>query len=196
MIQLIIEGYLTPQVRQTQYASYAYLVPSLAAPKITRHAREGLAKCDYSIRCHFPIKVRKNAKGKARALSDDDESLPQGTATTSMARPPHLTKRKREEVDDQEGGENVIEISSDVCEDDEILEADLPPRSRRGQKLFDSSTRAEGPRSNVMKVDSDLEEWSVADSEEDDIWIYSHRPKPRQRRRTMSSATMADLSDF
>ena len=138
-------------------------------------------------------------KGKPRALSDDEDSdlPPRGAATTSGARPRYLPKRKRGEVDDQEGDENVIEISSDVVyEDDEILEANPPPQSRGGQKLLNPSTRGVGSRSSVVKVDSDPEGWSVADSEEDDIWTYSHRPKPRQRRRTKSPSTMADLSDF
>lgn len=179
-------------MQQTQYTSYAYLIPSPTAPRITRYAREDLARCDYSVRCHFHIKVRKNAKGKARALSDDEDPPPQGIATTSRARPLHLTKRKREEVDDQEGDENVIEISSDAAyEDDEILEADPPDRPRGDRKLSNPTTRGVGLRSNVMQAEG----WS-ADSEEDEIWIYSQRPKPRQRRRTKSPSTMADLPDF
>ena len=194
---MIVGGYLTPQVQQTKYTSYAYMVPSLIAVRITRYAREDLVRCEYSVPCHFPIKVRKNAKGKARALSDDEDLLPQGTATASGARP--LTKRKREEVDDQDGDddENVIEISSDgVCEDDEILEADPPSRPRGGQKFLDSSTLGAGSKSNVVNVDSDSEGWSAADFEEDDSWMYSHRSKPRQRRRTKSPSTMENLSDF
>lgn len=200
VIQLVIEGYLRAQVHQTQYASYAYLIPSFTAPRITLYARKDLGKCDYSVRCHFPIKVRKITKGKARSLSDDDsDPPPQGSATTSGARPPHLTKRKHGEMDDQEDDddENVIEISSDVAdEDDEILEADPPPRSRGGQKLLDSSTRGVGSGYDVI-VDSDSEERYPHDLEgDDDIWMYSHRPKPRQRRRTKSPPTMADLPDF
>jgi ATP-dependent DNA helicase Q1 len=195
IIQLIVEGYLTPQVQQTQYTSYAYLIPSLAALRITRYAREDIAKCDYSVQCYFPIKVRKTANGKTRALSDDEDPPPQGTTTSSGARP--QTKRKREEVDDQEDDENVIEISSDVVyEDDEILEADSPHRSLGGQKLLDSGAWGVGSRPDVVNVDSDPEGWSVADSEEDNGWSYSHMPKPRQRRRTKSPPTMADLSDF
>lgn len=194
IIQLIIEGYLRVQVQQTQYRTNAYLIPSLTAPRITRHPREDLAKCDYSIRCHFPMKV-KITKGKARAPLDDEGPPPQGIASTSRARPPHLTKRKRKEVDDQEDDENVIEISSDVVDDDEIFEADHPPRPLGGQKLLGSSTRGAEPRSYVI-VDSEPEGWSGPDSEEGDIWMYSHRPKPRQRRRTKSPSTMADLPDF
>lgn len=138
-------------------------------------------------------------KGKARALSDDDDDPPpQVAATTSGARP--LTKRKREEVDDQgddDGDGNVIEISSDeVCEDDEILEADPPSRPWGGQKLLDSSTLGAGSGSNVAYVDSDSEGLSVADLEEEGSWMYSHRSKPRQRGRTKSPSTMENLSGF
>ncbi|KAF9652354.1 ATP-dependent DNA helicase [Thelephora ganbajun] len=198
IIELLIEGYLTAQVQQTTYTTYAYLIPSLTASRITRHAREDLAKCDYSVRCHFPIKVRKNAKGKGRAVSVEGSLPPQNHSSTSRAGPSHLTKRKREEVDDPGDDETVIEISSDAAYGgDEILEADPPPRSRGGQKPLGSGTRKAEARPDVMAVDSDPgEESYVPDSEGDDVWMYSHRPNQRQRRRTKSSTTMADLSDF
>lgn len=193
MIQLLIEGYLTAQVQETKYAAYAYLIPSPTAFRLTRYAREDLASCDFSIRCHFAVKVRKNAKGKRRAVSVDEGPAPQDTATTSRAKPSY-PKRKREEVDDPADDESVIEISSDaVYEDDEILEADPPPRPRRGRNPLDSGTRKAEAK---PRVDSDAEELYFPDSEEDGVWIYSHRPHPRQRRRTKSPATMADLSDF
>jgi len=183
-------------VQQTKYTTYAYLIPSLTASRLTRHARESLNKCEYSVRCHFLIKVRKNAKGKKRAVLVERGPSPQDTVTTSGAGPSYLTKRKREEVDDLEDDENVIEISSDAANgDDEIIEADPPPRSRRGWKPLDSGTRKEGTRHNVTNVDSDpLEDQYVPDSEEDDDWTYSHRSNARRRR--TKSPTMADLSDF
>jgi len=185
-------------VQQTKYTTYAYLIPSLTTSRLTRHAREDLARCDYSVRCHFHIKARKNAKGKKRATPVEEDVLPQDTATTSSTRPPHQTKREREEADDLEGGEEVIEISSDaVYEDDEILEGDPPPRSRGDQKPLHSGTRKAEARPNVMEVDFDSEEeFNVPDSDDDGVWTYSHRSHPRKRRRTQSPATMADLSDF
>jgi len=130
-------------------------------------------------------------------MSVEKDPPPQDTATTSGAGPSYLTKRKREEVDDPEGDECVIEISSDAPHgDDEILEADPPPRSRGGWKPLDSGTRKVGTRPHVTIVDSDpTEDLYVPDSEEDDVWGYSHRSNPRRRRRT-KSPTMADLSDF
>lgn len=191
MIQLLIEDYLTAQVQQTKYATYAYLIPSLTASRLTRHAREDLAKCDFSVRCHFPIKEGKSGKGKKRAASVEEDSPPRDAATTSRAKPSYPTKRKREEVDDPGDDENVIEISSDaVYEDDDVLEVSLPPRHVGGRKPLDSGTRKVEARPNIMEVDSDSEEI------EDDVWMYSHRSQPRRRRRTKSPATMADLSDF
>lgn len=193
IIQLLVEGYLGTQVQETQYATYAYLIPSLTASRITRHARGEIAKCDYTISCHFPVKVRKSVNGKKRAKSVEKESPPQGIATTSGARPSHPTKRKHEETDDLEDDGDVIEISSDVVyEDDEVLEADPPPRPRGIHNSFrGSGTGGGGSRPSAMQVDFDSgEEWN------DDGWTYSHRQKPRQRRRTQSPATMADLSDF
>lgn len=193
IVQLLVEGYLTAQVQRTQYATYAYLIPSLTASRITRHTRGGIPKCDYTISCHFPIRARKGMNGKKRAESVDKEPPPQGIATTSGARPSHPTKRKHEGTEDPEDDGNVIEISSDaVYEDDEVLEADPPPRSWGTHKPFRGSGTGEGgSRPNAMQVDSDSEgEWN------DDGWTYSHRQKPRQRRRTKSPATMADLSDF
>jgi len=197
VIQLLIEGYLTAQVQQTKYATYAYLIPSPAASRLTRYARQDLANCDFSIWCHFAVKVRKSAKGKRRAVSVEEGPPPQDTATTSRAKLSYPVKRKREEVDDPEDDESVIEISSDaVYEDDEVLEADPPPRSRGGRNPLDSGTRKVETRPNVTNVDSDSEELYFPDSEEDGVWAYSHRPHPRQRGRTKSPATMADLSDF
>ena len=196
MIQLLIEGYLTAQVQQTKYATYAYLIPSPAASRLTRYARQDLANCDFSIWCHFAVKVRRSAKGKRRAVSVEEGPPPQDTATTSRAKPSYPVKRKREEVDDPEDDESVIEISSDaVYEDDEILEAEPPPRFRGDRNPLDSGTRTAGARPNVTKVDSDPEDDTV-DLEVDDEWRYSHLPHPRQRRRTRSPATMAELSDF
>lgn len=197
MIQLLIEGYLTAQIQQTKYASYAYLIPSLTASRLTRHARGDLEKCGFSIWCHFAIKGRKTAKGKRRAMSAEEDPPPQGIATTSRAKPSYPMKRKHEEVDDPEDDENVIEISSDaVYEDDEILEVDSPPRFRRGRNHLDPGTQKAEARPNVTQVDSDPEELYASDSDEDDVWTYSHRQHPRQLRRTKSPATMADLSDF
>jgi len=188
VIQLLIEGYLTAQVQQTKYATYAYLIPSPTASRLTRYAREDLTNPDHSIWCHFAVKVRKPAKGKKRAVPVEEGPLPQDTATTSGAKPSYPTKRKREEVDDPKDDESVIEISSDAMyEDDEILEAGPPPRSRGSGNPLDADTR---------KVDSDSEELYFPDSEDDGVWTYSHRPHTRQRRRTKSPATMADLSDF
>lgn len=187
------------QIQQTSYTSYAYLIPSHnTAPRLTRHAREDLARCDHSVRCHFPIKVRGTAKGKKREAPAKEDPPPQDTATTSKVRLSHPTKRKREEVDDPEEGASVIEISSDAAyEDDETLEANPPPRSRGDRKPLGSGTRKAEARPNVTKVDFDSEEeLDVHDSEEGDVWTYSHRPHPRRRRRTESPATMADLSDF
>jgi len=195
VIQLLIEGHLTAQIQQTKYATCAYLVPSPAASRLTRYEREDLANCDFSIWCHFAVKVRKSAKGKKRAVLTEEGPPPQNTAATSRAKLSCPAKRKCEEVDDPEDDEGVIEISSDpVSEDDEILEADPPPQFRGGWNPSDSGTRK--ARLNVTKVDSDPEEFCISDSEEDDDWTYSHRPPPRQRRRTKSPATMADLSDF
>ena len=123
------------------------------------------------------------------------DPLPQETAT--RAGPSRLTGKKRKEADDPEDDGDVIEISSDVAyEDDEIFEADPPPRPQGGRKPSGSGARGAGSRPDVMNVDSDPEEWNGADSEDDDVWVYSHRPKPRQRRRTKSPPTMADFSDF
>jgi len=197
VIQLLVEGYLVVQLRSTAYTTYTYLIPSPAASRLTRHAREDLERCEFSVRCHFPIKARKSAKGKRRAVSVEEDPPPQDAATTSRAKPSCPTKRKREEVDDPEDDENVIEISSDVgYEDDEILEAGSPPQFRGGWKPSDSGTRKAEARPNVTNVDSDSEENDIADFEGDDVWMYSHRPHPQQRRRTKSPATMADLSDF
>jgi len=192
VIQLLVEGYLTVQIQQTKYASYAYLIPSPAASRLTRHAREDLAKCDYSVRCYFPVRVRKNARGKKRA-APVEEKPPQDTAITSETRPLRPSKRKREEADDPEEDEAVIEISSDVAyEDYEILEVGPSSRSQGGRKPLDSGTQEARP--NVTKADSE-EGIDVHDSDED-VWMYSHRSNPLQRRLTQSPATMADLSDF
>ena len=195
MIQLLVEGYLTAQVQQTKYASYAYLIPSPIASRLTRHARKDVAQCGFSIWCHFPIKGRKTANRKKSAASVEKGPQPQGAATTSRAEPLCPAKRKREEVDDPEDDEDVdvIEISSDaVYEDDEILEADPPPQSRRGRDPLNQKPEV---RQNVTTVDSDPEEFLISDSGEDNVWTYSHRPHQRQHRRT-KSPTMADLSDF
>lgn len=107
-----------------------------------------------------------------------------------------LVKRKREEVDDLEEAENVINISSDAeDDDDEIIEASPPPRSRGRQKSSNPHTWKAEARPNVIGVDSDPEEEiHISDVDEDGVWMYSHRPQ--RRRRTESPATMADLSDF
>jgi len=195
VIQLLVEGHLTAQVQQTKYTTYAYLVPSPAASRLTRYERGGLANCGFSIWCHFAVKVRKSAKGKKRAVSAEEGTPPQNTATTSRAELSYPERRKREGVDDPDDDESVIEISSDaVYEDDEILEADPPPQSRGGRNPLGFGTRK--ARLDVTRVDSDPEEFFSSDSGEDDGWTYSHRPPPRQRRRTKSPATMADLSDF
>lgn len=198
MIQLLIEGYLTAQVQQTKYASYAYLIPSPIASRLTRHARKDLAQCGFSVWCHFPIKERKPAKSKKSVLSAENGPQPQGAATTSRAKPLCPTKRKREEVDDPEDDEDVdvIEISSDaVYEDDEILEDDPPPRSRGGRNPVNPDTQKPGARQHVTIVDSDPEESLESDFGEDSVWTYSHRPHQRRHKRT-KSPTMADLSDF
>jgi hypothetical protein len=198
VVQLLIEGYLTAQVQQTKYASYAYLIPSPTASRLTRRARKDLAQCGFSIWCYFPIKERKPAKSKKSVPSVEKGPQPQGAATTSRAKHLCPTKRKREEVDDPEDDEDVdvIEISSDaVYEDDEILEANPPPRSRGGRNPLNHDTQEPKARQNVTSVDSDLEEFLISDSGEDNVWTYSHRPHRRQHRRT-KSPTMADLSDF
>jgi len=195
VIQLLIEGHLTTQVQQTKWSTYAYLVPSPATSRLTRYEREDLANCDFPIWCHFTVKVKKSAEGKKRAVPAEEGPPPQNTATTSRAKLSCPAKRKHGGVDDPEDDESVIEISSDpVSEDDEVLEADPPPQSRGGWDPLDLGTRK--ARLNVTKVDSDPEEFCLSGSEEDDGWTYSHRPPPRQRRRTKSPATMADLSDF
>jgi len=195
-------------VQQTAYASYAYLIPSPSASRLTQHAREDLARCNHSVRCHFHIKPRKSAKGKKRAAPAEEDPPLQETASTSRARHSHPTKRKHEELSDPEEGGSVINISSDKegdDDDDELLEVDPPPRSRRGREPLGSLTRKVEARPNVVKVDPDSEEefyFSDFDEEinaidlDEDGWMRSHRSHPRQRRRTKSPPTMADLSDF
>ena len=185
-------------MQQTAYKSYAYLIPSPTASRLTHHSREDLARCNYPVRCHFPIKVRKKAKGKGRAVSPEGDPPPQNTATTSRAKLSHPTKRKRKEADVPEEDDSVIDISSDVAgEDDEILEIDPSPQSRRDRKPLNPRTRKAESKSNVIEMDPDPEEdIEVPDSDDDGVWMYSHRPPPRQRRRTKSPTTMADLSDF
>lgn len=183
-------------MQQTKYTTYAYLIPSLTASRLTRYAREDLARCEHSIRCHFHIKARKPAKGKKRAVSVEEDPPFQEAAPTSRAGPSHPTKRKREEASDLEEDQDIINISSDADEDDCLLEVTPPPRSRGGQKPSGSRTQRVETKPNVVNVDLDSEEEIyVPDSDQDD-WVYSHRPQPRQRRRTKSPATMADLSDF
>jgi hypothetical protein len=184
VVQLLVEGYLRVNVRQTKFTSYAYLIPSANTHLITRNMREDLAKSNFSVRCHFPIKVRGTAKGKNRAAAVEEDPQLQDTATDSETRPSHPTKRKREVEDDSEDDENVIEISSED-EDDEPIEVDSSPRSR-GQNILGSST---GWERNAPEVLSDSGEGGDA------VWIKSLRQKPRQRRRTQPG-TMADLSDF
>ena len=197
-------------MQQTAYKSYAYLIPSPSASRLTQHAREGLARCNHSVRCHFHVKARKSAKGKRRAAPVKEDSPLQETATTSGARYSHPTKRKHEELSDPEECGSVIDISSDTeggdeGEDDELLEADSPPRFRRGREPLGSLTRKAEARPNVVRVDPDSEEeFHSSDFDEgvdaldpdEDSWTYSHRSHPRQRRRTKSPPTMADLSDF
>jgi len=198
-------------VQQTAYTSYAYLIPSLAASRITQHAREDLARCNHSVRCHFHIKALKTAKGKKRAAPAKGDSPPQEIATTSGTRHSYPTKRKREELSDPEEDGSVINISSDAegegeDEDEELLKAVPPPRSRRGQELSISlAPQKTEARPNVIKVDfdsgeeiyfSDFNEEIYAPDLDEGDWMYSHRSHPRQRRRTKSPPTMADLSDF
>jgi len=185
-------------VQQTAYTTYAYLVPSPTASRLTRHAREDLAACNHSVRCQFHIKARKSAKGKKRAAPVEGDSPLQGTATTSRARPSLPTKRKREEKSVPED-DDVIDISSDAedeDEDDDILEADPPPRSRGGREPLGSRTWKAEASPNVVRVDPDSEEEIYDLGFDGDEWMYSHRQQPRQRRRTKSPPTMADLSDF
>ena len=117
-------------------------------------------------------------------------------------------------MSDPEEGGGVIDISSDSegeaegedeDEDEELLRAVPPLRSRRGREPPVSlAPRKAEARPNVVRVDpeseeeiyfSDFDEEIYALDNEDD-WTYSHRSHPRQRRRTKSPPTMADLSDF
>ena len=186
-------------MQQTAYTSYAYLIPSITAPRLTRYMREDLARCEYPVQCHIPVKVRKNLKGKKRAVSVEDDPPLQDAATTLNARPSHPTKRKHDEGDDPEEVE-VINISSDVeDEGNELLEAGPLPQSRGGANSLNSRTREAETRPDVMRVGFDSDDEFCISSfgdEEDEAWTYSHRPHPRQRRRTKSPTTMADLSDF
>lgn len=124
-------------------------------------------------------------------MSIDGDPSHQDAASTPGAGPSCPTKRKRRE-DDPEDDDDVIEISSDaVCEDDDsILEVGPPPKPRKGPKPLDIGNRG------APSVSSSEEEWNDPDSGEDDVWIYSHRPKRRRRSRTKSPTTVADLSDF
>lgn len=171
-------------MQQTAYKTYAYLIPSPNTRLITQNAREDLAKSDFSVRCHFPTRVRGTAKGKKRAVAAEEDPQLQDTATNSGARPSPPTKRKREVEDDPEDDASVIEISSES----EPLEVDSSPPSR-GENILGSSIRR-GWEPNDLEVLSD------SGGGGDAAWMRSFRQKPRQRRRTQSPGTMADLSDF